>query len=401
MARQASKAAANEQLAKMMRVSKAFESFRPASEILTKVKAVQTRFCQVDHATRVEGWPIERFTLVHGPSNHGKTIFAAGIIDSFLTLGHLAFLIDAERTSPITWFDTLMGEERSRHPMFKAERPESYEAVIANVRNFLNILIKLKADGDLPPDTSAIIAVDSLRKLVPKDAMALILEANKLGEYDADGNEIKAGKDRSGQIQAKMNAAWMDEVVPMLERAGAGMLAIGREMQDPDASTWDKKVGNDYKIGGGGAIFYDSSLVVRIERESFIQHGDGKARKVYGERHRATIRKTKVAGKDDKVAVGHFHTSNGVLVREGFDRARDVLELAVRLDVVSLKGSSYSHDGDQIAAGQHQAVVELTDDPERCRRIEQECRATFRTKAPWVETEDAPAYNPKTGEIVE
>ena len=65
-------------LAQLTRAASAFKGFRPASEVLTVVRAVPTCFIQVDHATRVDGWPIERFTMGHGPSNHGK----AGAIDS-------------------------------------------------------------------------------------------------------------------------------------------------------------------------------------------------------------------------------------------------------------------------------------------------------------------------------
>jgi hypothetical protein len=231
-----------------------------------------------------------------------------------------------------------------------------------------------------------------LRKLVPKEVMAEILAVEKDGTFAADGRDISGGKDRRAQIQAKMNAAWMDEIVPMLERAGAGMIAVGREMQDPDADPWAKKFGTDYKVGGGGAIFYDSSVVARVERAGWVQHGEGKDKKVYGERHRVTIKKTKIAGKDDKVAVGYFHTSNGTLTPEGFDRGRDVLEIAERMGVVDKNGAWYSFEGERIAAGQHNCAVQLAERPELVQRIERDVRARFNTVAP---TE----FNEGTGEI--
>jgi recombination protein RecA len=391
MARRAKKE--NEtRLTQLTRAASAFKGFRPASEVLTAVKAVPTCFIQVDHATRVDGWPIERFTMGHGPSNHGKTLFAAGLLKSFLALDNYALHLDAERTSPITWFEKLMGP-LAHHPGFFAQRPDTYEGVIADVRNFLNTLIAQKEKGNIPSDTSAIIVVDSLRKLVPKDVMKDILQAEKDGTFAADQKDITGGRDRKAQIQAKMNAAWMDEVVPMLEKAGAGMFAIGREMQDPDADQWAKKFGTDYKVGGGGAIFYDSSLVVRVERAGWVQYGkEGERKTVYGERHRVTIKKTKVAGKDDKVAVGYFHSSNGTLVPEGFDHARDVLELGERLETIDKSGSRYSFEGERIAAGQHNAVVALTDNPELLARIAHETRQKFKSVAPME-------HNEETGEV--
>jgi recombination protein RecA len=385
MARAAKKKKVEDRLTQLTRAASAFKGFRPASEVLTVVKAVPTCFIQVDHATRVDGWPIERFTMGHGPSNHGKTLFAAGLLKSFLASDNYALHLDAERTSPITWFEKLLGHDLAHHPGFFAQRPDTYEGVIADVRNFLNTLIAQKEKGNLAPDTTAIIVVDSLRKLVPKDVLKEILAAEKDGTFAAKGGDITSGRDRKAQIQAKMNAGWMDEIVPMLEKAGAGMFAIGREMQDPDANQWAKKFGNDYKVGGGGAIFYDSSLVVRIERAGWVQYQKGKddeKKVVYGERHRVTIKKTKVAGKDDKVAVGYFHSSNGVLTPEGFDHARDVLELGVRLEVIDKSGAWYAFEGERIAAGEHNAVVALTDNPELQARIALETRRAFKTQAP-------------------
>ncbi len=278
--------------------------------------------------------------------------------------------------------------ERAKHPRFYASRPESYEQTIADVRNFLNALADSKKAGDLAPDTSALIVVDSLRKLVPKDLMKEILEAG------AEGADIKGGRDRSAQLKAKMNAAWMDELIPLLENAGAGFIAIAREMQDPDADMWAKKFGNDYKIGGGGAIYYDASLVMRITRASWVSHGEGSDKKIYGERRKVEIRKTKVAGKDDKVAVSYFHSSNGVLVPAGFDLARDVLELATRFNVVEKAGAWYSFKEERIAAGEHNAVVQLVKHPEMLVEIEAATRAVFASHKPQE-------YDIETGEILE
>jgi len=379
-----------EKLKQLTKVMDAFEAWRPASEVLTAVRAVPTRFVQLDHALRCGGWPIERFTLVHGPSNHGKTVFAAGLEDSFLTVGGLAHHIDAERTSPFPWFRVLMGE-RADSRLFTADRPDTYEGVMASVRNYLNTIIRLKNGGDLEPDVPAIIVCDSMRKLVPKDMMKEILEAEKAA---AEG-DIKGGRDRSAQLKAKMNAAWMDELIPHLEKAGANFVAIGRELQDPDADMWAKKFGTDYKIGGGGAMYFDASIVARIERAAWVGNGkEGKDRKVYGERHRVTIKKTKVAAKDDKVAVAYFHTSNGTFIPEGFDRGRDVLEIGERLGVIDKTGAWYSFEGERIGNGRDNVVTQLSQNPEWCGRIERECRDRFSSASP-VE------FDPKTGEVSE
>jgi hypothetical protein len=49
-------------------------AWKPAQEVLVPVRAVPTIFPSLDIVTRVGGWPIERFSLIHGPSNEGKAL---------------------------------------------------------------------------------------------------------------------------------------------------------------------------------------------------------------------------------------------------------------------------------------------------------------------------------------
>jgi RecA/RadA recombinase len=384
-------------LKELQSVAKAFKGFRPASDVLKRVRAVPTRFPQLDFATRVGGLPIERFMLLHGPSNEGKTALCLGLEESFLALDHAVEHVDAERTTPITWVEELMGE-LARHPLFFADRPKDYETTIARVREFLNRLIALNRKAKRP--MSALVVVDSLRKLVPADVMKEILTADKEdGErLGRQGKKITAGRDRRAQLQAKMNAAWMDEVVPLLDESGAAFVAIAREMQDPDADPWARKFGNDYKVGGGGAIYYDASLSMRVQRAGWVDNGAKERGQlvVYGERHRITIKKTKVGGKDAKVSTAYFHTSNGKLegVPFGFDRARDVLELARRFDVVKNPKGNWLTWGASRWQGEHRAVQRLTAEPPTLARMEREVRERFADHKPVEHDED-------TGEVGE
>jgi recombination protein RecA len=367
MARQklaAAQAAGRDRLAAMRKIASRFKTLQPAAEALTRVRAVPTIFPQFDVAVGVGGFPIERFSLVHGPSSHGKSKAVLGLCASFLALDHFALYIDAERTTAIDWVETLLGPALAAHPGFLAKRPETYEQTIADVREFCLGIAKAKDEEELPPETSALIVVDSIRKLVPENIWAKI-------QKDKDGD---IGR-RSAQIKAAMNANWLDELIPLLEKSGAGMALIARETEDPDADMWSKRAGTDYKIGGGTGLVYDASLGIRVERAGWVQEGEGSERKVYGERHRVTIHKTKVAGREDKVIKAYFHASNGVLVPEGFDRPRDVLELAERYGVVEKKGSWLVHAGEKIGNGAHKAVVALHGNAEWTARIEAEARA--------------------------
>lgn len=352
----------------------AFAGFRPAREVLREVRAVKTRFVQFDHATKVGGLPIERFTLLSGPSNEGKTALGLGLLGSFVQQGHFGMLIDAERTTPMTWARQLIGAAAD-NDRFLAMRPGSYEETVRSVRHFVLELKRQKDAGQLHSDTSALIVCDSIRKLVPEGLLEKIMkEARDIKGVDGMGG-------RGAQIKAALNAQWLDELVPLLEETGTAFLCLTREVDDPDADVWTKRAGNDFKTQGGKALFYDASLALRVERYGYVQEkfgeGDSQTSKVYGERHRVTIRKTKIAGREDRQTVCYFHTSNGVLYDAGFDRGRDLIELGLRLGVVQQSGSWFSFAGNKIGNGLHAAAKNLHQDGVLAELLDSAVRGAF------------------------
>lgn len=384
----------------LFKAAKAFEGFRPASQVLSVVRAVPTQFIQFDHATKVGGCPIERFGVIHGPSSHGKTTFALGLEDSFLERGHLALHVDAERTTPITWARQYMKNADS--PRFFALRPQSYEQTVAKVREFVLTLKRQRDEGKLPENTSAIIIVDSIRKLVPEGIFDKIMAEAKSGgnKSGSRGGKKKAGVDgmggRAAQIKAALNASWLDELTPLLEETGTAFMAIARETKDGDANQWQKRAGTDFKIGGGDALIYDSSMVIRVERDRYVDDGKGgddgdggfvKA-KIYGQRHCVTIRKTKVAGQTEKQTRCYFHSSNGVMHPEGFDPARDLLEIAEKFGTIEKSGSWYSFFGEKLGNGKDATIKALYEQPETMKEIEKTVRASFMENAPVEFDED-------------
>lgn len=354
-----------------------FERHQPAEDVFRIVRAVQTWFVQLDHATRVNGFPVERVTLCHGPSNEGKTALAIGLAGSFLSLDHFARGLDAERTTDKVWVRKLIGD-LVRHRRFRALRPDSYEQAITTTRDFAQDLIEARAAGEISEDTVAFQFVDSMRKLIPKNLLDEILK-----EETAVG-EIKM-QNRQAMRQASANAAWLDELIPLADKAGIGFFLIAREIEDPDADDRTRKAGQAFKVGGGKALRYDSSFQIRVQRDRYVVDSE---KNVIGERHRCTVYKTKIGEKDGRGTVFYFHTSNGKWVPFGFDRARDVLELGVRFGVVRLAGSSYSFAKKRVGIGENNAVKSLSDKPELLRDVESAVREKFSDVEPEEESEE-------------
>lgn len=362
---------ARDRLQRMQAVAKRFGAWRPAAEVLTAVRAVPTRFIQVDKATQVGGWPIERVTTVHGPSNHGKTAFCHGLGLSFLELGHYYAFVDAEYTSPERWLRELMGQH-AKHPGFVALRPSSFEQTVDAVRDFVETVGEARSKGDIESDTSALIVIDSIRKLIPERLLAKIL---------AEGAEGKKGSvdgmsGRGAMYKAALQSQWMDELVPLMARTGCGMVVITREADDPNADARDLMFDAAWKVQGSKSLVYDASLVVRITRESWVKEGPKDDPTIVGERHLARIWKTKVGGKEEgKHADAYFHTSNGHGAPVGFDRARDVFELALSLGIIEQSGAWYSVGGERLGHGESKAMHALREG--RLEAVEQEVRSQF------------------------
>jgi RecA/RadA recombinase len=340
-----------DRLSAMGAVASRFEGWRPAGEVLLKARGVPTIFPWVDRVTRVLGWPTDRPGLIHGPSNHGKTEFVLGLGASFLARDHFFALVDAEYTTPIDWVEELVGPELVRHPGFCALRPRTYEQTVDAVRRWAETIGEAKARGEVPPDTTGLVAVDSIRKLVPKRLMQTLLKEGADGEEKSGARKKPGGIDgmggRAAMYKAALNSQWMDELVPLMAHTGTAIAIITREYENDESDFFSE----DFKLAGGKSLFFDSSIVSRVLLEGQVWEGEGKDRRTLGERHRVEIRKTKVGGKEEKVPKAWFHTSNGADSPAGFDRARDLLDVALDLGVVELRGSYYSLAGERVGQG--------------------------------------------------
>jgi hypothetical protein len=299
-----------------------------------------------------------------------NTEFCLGVIASFLQRFHFAGLVDAERTTTDAWVRSLMGD-LADHPGFSALPVGTYEQVRVGVRDYCETIANARVKGKLPPETSGVVVVDSIRKLVPKKLWDELAKAQSADDEDAKPKGGRRSKKapgvdgmggRAGQIKAALNAAWVDELVPLLADTRMAMVVIARETEDPDADSWSAK---SWKIGGGTALFYEASLDIRITR-GWIKAGDC----IVGEKHRLEIWKTKVAGKMDKVPEAWFHVANGTSGHVGFDRPRDVLALGIEIGAVDVEGSWVKFDKKSLGQGIESAVAKLHKDSDLLAAVE-------------------------------
>ena len=367
----------------LSKVAAKVASWRPARQVLTRVRAVPTIFPWSDYATRVRGFPTQRLIVVHGPSSEGKTLLALGYGLSFLKQGHYFLHVDAEYTTPATWLEQSMGEHVD-NPLFLALRPRSYEEVVDAVRDFLKTLIASKKAKEIPEDASALIVIDSLRKLTPENFLAKLA---KQGSEGKDGAGVDGMRGMGAAVKAAMNANWFDELTPLLYHSGAAMLIIARESENREKGNGQP----DWKLTGGRAVLFEGSLMIRVERD-WERVGAYPNQVTIGERHDCYIYKSKVAGKDDREEIFSFWTSNGKgPAPEGFDVGRDLFELGVALGAVKQSGGWFSY-GTVRWQGKERAVKRLTEDLALRARLDKDVRVRFEKTA-------VANHDPVTGEL--
>jgi recombination protein RecA len=366
-----------ERFAAMAGVAGRFTRMRPARQVLTRVQGVKTIFPSINLATKIGGWPIRRIALIHGASGEGKTKLGLGLGRSFLERAHFFALVDAEHTTEEAWINSLRVPFDS--PGFSAQRPASYEDAVDGIREWAETIAEARVKGDIPPETTGFALVDSIGKLAPKDLLKKIqagADADDAPKRGGKSNKPKRGIDgmggRAAQYKAALNSAWMNELVPLMASTGCSIGIITREIEDPDAGMFDE----GFKLTGGKALFYDSSLVVRVANDTFLYRGEGAQRELLGERHRVEIRKSKIGRRDQKVPKAYFNDSNGTLVPSGFDIPRDYLDLGQEFGEVEIRGSAYMLGKKRLGQGEHAAVKRLHEDASlfaELREIVEEC----------------------------
>lgn len=368
----------------------------PASEVIREVESVPTCFPYVDRVLGVGGFPIARVCTIQGPSNKGKSTFCLGLIRSFLQAQHPCLFIDAERSTPKSYARLMIGEELYDLPIFQCpQRIGTYENVRALVRSWTEAIGNAREKGSIPEDTTGLVVVDSLHNLFPSTIMEELEKASKAAKEPKDDKKIrfKQPKGRSGvdgmsgmagMIQAGFNTAWLKELTSLLADTRCAIAIIVRENEVEEGKGLYAKT--MYEPVGGKEVKFAPSLRLRVESKPIYEEADGEGTNVLvGERHRVMVEKTKVSGKKDRIPESWFHTSNGRIAPEGFDRARDVFALATSLGVIEQRGAYYYFDGSRLGQGEGMTLRELRK-PSVAESVEKACREL---KSEILENEDA------------
>ena len=293
------------------------------------VETIPTGSLGLDIALGVGGIPKGRIIEVYGPESSGKTTVALHMVAEAQKLGGIAAFIDAEHA-----LDPAYAEK------IGVNINELYVSQPDNGEQALEITETMVRSGAVD-----IIIVDSVAALVPK------------GEIEGDMGDSHMG------LQARLMSQGLRKLTGIVSKSNCIVIFIN-QLRDKIGVMF----GSPETTTGGRALKFYASVRLDVRKVEQIKQGG----ELIGTKTRIKVVKNKVA---PPFKEAEFDIMYGL----GISKSGEILDLAVASDVIDKGGAWYSYEGNKIGQGRENAKKFLMDNPEICKKIEEQVRETFKT----------------------
>jgi recombination protein RecA len=183
--------------------------------------------------------------------------------------------------------------------------------------------------------------VDSVAALVPQ------------AEIDGDMGDSQMG------LQARLMSQAMRKLTGIISKTHATVIFINQIRMKIGVL-----FGNPETTTGGNALKFYASVRLDIRRTGQIKNGDY----VAGNRTKAKVVKNKIAA---PFRIAEFD----IMYNEGISKAGDIIDLAVKYDVVEKSGAFLKYKGETLAQGREAAKKLLKENPKLMQELEDQVRA--------------------------
>lgn len=314
------------------------------------VAAISTGSLSLDIATGINGLPKGRIVEIYGPESSGKTTLALHCVAEAQKAGGQAAFIDAEH---------------ALDPIYAANLGVDVDSLLVAQPDYgeqaLEIAEQLARSGAID-----IIVVDSVAALVPRT------------EIDDDMGDSHVG------LHARLMSQAMRKLAGAINKSNTLIIFINQLREKVGVM-----FGNPETTTGGRALKFYSSVRMDVRRiETLKQSGE-----MVGNRTRVKIVK-------NKIAPPFKEAEFDIMFGKGISKEGDILDLAVKCDLVSKSGAWFAYNGDKIGQGRENAKTYLSEHPEIMEELEQNIRAHYHIGAEgdMEETEEAAAEGITKGE---
>lgn len=303
------------------------------------VESIPTGSLTLDMALGIGGVPKGRIIEIYGPESSGKTTLALHIVAEAQKLGGEVAFIDAEHALDPAYAKALGVDTDS----MLISQPDNGE-------QGLEICEALVRSGAID-----VVVVDSVAALTPR------------AEIEGDMGDAHVG------LLARLMSQALRKLAGSIAKTNCIVIFINQLREKVGVM-----YGNPEVTTGGRALKFYSSVRIDVRRIESIKVGG----QLVGNRTRAKIVKNKVA---PPFREAEFEIVYGT----GISKWSELVDLAVKLDIIQKSGSWFSMGDTRIGQGKDAAKQYLMDNPDVAEQVETQIRANAEVlmgKAPKVET---------------
>ena len=305
---------------------------RLGENIKMNVDAVPTGSMALDAALGIGGLPRGRIIEVYGPEASGKTTLALHAVAECQKMGGEAAFIDVEHALDPVYARALGVDVDS----LLVSQPDTGEQA-------LEIMEALIRSGAVD-----IVVLDSVAALVPR------------AEIEGEMGDAHVG------LQARLMSQAMRKLAPAVSKSNCIALFINQLRLKVGVV-----YGNPEVTSGGNALKYYASVRLDVRRTETLKSGAD-----------AVGAHTRVKVVKNKLAPPFKQAEFDILYGMGISKESELLDLAVKLDIIEKSGSWFGYQGDRLAQGRDNVREYLREHPELSAQIEGQVRENLHKLVP-------------------
>mgnify|MGYP005896759355 CR=1 FL=1 len=291
------------------------------------IEVIPTGALSLDIALGVGGIPRGRVIEIYGPESSGKTTVALHMIAETQKIGGYAAFIDAEHALDPEYARKLGVDVDN----LLISQPDNGEQA-------LEIADALVRSGAID-----IIVIDSVAALVPR------------AEIEGEMGDSHVG------LQARLMSQALRKLTGIINKTNSIVIFINQLREKVGVM-----YGNPEVTTGGRALKFYASVRIDVRRIETLKSGG----EVIGNRTRAKVVK-------NKVAPPFREAEFDIMYGEGISKLGDLLDLAVKLDLVQKSGSWFNMGELRLGQGRDAAKQYFRDHPDEADKLETAVRENF------------------------